>query len=106
MDHCCDCDCNGSLLEGFQTQFSLPVAHALCSCCICYYWMFPIALCLFLFLLQLPLCLIVIAPPLTIILSAFPCLRSNEYKVFENFDPSKERADPSELGLILNLIEL
>jgi hypothetical protein len=62
--------------------------------------MFPLAICVFLFLIQLPLCLILFAPPLTIILSALPCLRPIDYKVFENFDPSKERADPSELGLI------
>eukprot|EP01080_Neovahlkampfia_damariscottae_P004794 gene4794-8380_t len=88
MEHLCDRDCD-SCLEGCGSIFS----GFICCCC-----MTPIAISLFFFLVSIPINLVLFCPPLTVLLSALPCLRSDRYDVYEYFESKQNRADPSEQG--------
>jgi hypothetical protein len=91
MEKLCDCDCG--ILNCFHASFSAYI----CCCC-----MTPIALLLLVILLSIPFYLICFCPPLLIVLSALPCLRSERSGVYDFLDGSnKNRADPAEVGHVV-----
>jgi hypothetical protein len=91
MEKLCDLDCG--ILNCMHASFSAYV----CFCC-----MTPFALLFFFILISIPFYLICFCPPLLIILSALPCLRSEKYGVYDFLDGTlKTRADPAEVGHVV-----
>jgi hypothetical protein len=71
----------------------------LCAVCFLFCWFFPVALCILVVLVSFALQLIFFCPPLAILTSAMPCLRSKDYGVFSFLDKDpQQRADPSFQG--------
>jgi hypothetical protein len=98
MEKLCEHDCSNysevcKILNCFHASFSAYI----CCCC-----MTPIALLLLVILLSIPFYLICFCPPLLIVLSALPCLRSERSGVYDFLDGSnKNRADPAEAGHVV-----
>eukprot|EP01080_Neovahlkampfia_damariscottae_P007595 gene7595-11918_t len=96
MNSLCDCD--------FELQNFPWICLSLClvGCCI-----LPIVLISFIFLISLAIYLVLCCPPLAIIVSALPCLRSKNYEVFSQFESKPEnRADPSQQGHVTKWYEI
>eukprot|EP01080_Neovahlkampfia_damariscottae_P001883 gene1883-1024_t len=84
------CDCDD---YGIGCCFSTYCACFITCCC-----SIPICFCILTFLISLGLFLVCFTPPLAIIVMAAPCLRAEEYEVFEFLEKKRERADPSDKG--------
>ena len=96
MDNLCNGDFTFENLPGMCFAFSLV------CCCI-----LPLALCSFVVLVSIAVNLVLFCPPLAVIVSALPCLRSKEYHVFQHFEKSPEsRADPSQQGHVTKWYEV
>jgi uncharacterized membrane protein YqaE (UPF0057 family) len=80
--------------DSFENFIINPIAFFSVLCCFA-----PIFIFIFFALISLAVCLVCYCPPLAILTSALPCLRSKDYGVFQFIEKKpRQTADPSFQG--------
>jgi hypothetical protein len=92
---------NCDMFKSIQNFIISPIAFFGVICCYT-----PILICIFVNLVCLAVYLVCCCPPLAILTSALPCLRSSDYGVFNFTEKINQRADPSDHGHVTMWYEI